>query len=406
MVIYGREMLLREMMIKYKQMDLTKLQLSELICKHAAKGNGLHDLMEIMLESMMVAERGEFLAENQGNKGNGYRPGSTYGQGRKLEFRIPRDRYGNFHPQILAILRDQEEECDRLAGVLYTKGLTQEQVGDVFDQIYGQHYSKSSISRMVECVRTQVNEWLERGLEDYYPVVFVDCVHIKIHRKRSVATEAFYVALAVTEEGTREVLGIFNMPQESATGWGEIFNRLKDRGVRRIGLMVADGIKGLDTVIGEKFPGTPLQRCVTHLKRNMFAKVRHGDKAALAADMRDIFRTGQRDYTVEMAWVKWQEMCDHWGKDYRSIKLLRNNPDYKAYLTYLNYAPEIQAMIYTTNWIERLNRDFRRVTRMRTAMPNEESVLTLIGSVAMEHKAFDRVLPNITCDKILFPDFG
>lgn len=385
-------------------MDLTKLQLSELMCKHAAKGNGLHDLMEIMLESMMVAERGEFLADNPGNKGNGYRPGSAYGQGRKLEFRIPRDRYGNFHPQILAILRDQEEECDRLAGVLYTKGLTQEQVGDVFDQIYGQHYSKSSISRMVECVRTQVTQWLERGLEAYYPVVFVDCVHIKIHRKRSVASEAFYVALAVTEEGTREVLGIFNMPQESATGWSDIFDKLKDRGVQRIGLMVADGIKGLDTVIGEKFPGTPLQRCVTHLKRNMFAKVRHGDKAALAADLRDIFRTGQRDYTVEMAWTKWQKMCDRWGKDYRAIKLLRSNPDYKAYLTYLNYAPEIQAMIYTTNWIERLNRDFRRVTRMRTAMPNEDSVLTLMGSVAMDHKAFDRALPNITVDKTLFPD--
>ena len=385
-------------------MDLTKLQLSELICKHAEKKNGLHDLMEIMIESMMVAERGEFLADNPGNKGNGYRPGSTYGQGRKLEFRIPRDRYGNFHPRILAILRDQEEECDRLAGVLYTKGLTQEQVGDVFDQIYGRHYSKASISRMVECVRTQVNEWLERGLEEYYPVVFVDCVHIKIHRKRSVATEAFYVALAVTEEGTREVLGIFNMPQESATGWGDIFDRMKDRGLQRIGLIVADGIKGLDTVIGEKFPGTPLQRCVTHLKRNMFAKVRHGDKAALAADLRDVFRTGQRDYTVEMAWTKWQQMCDRWGKDYRAIKLLRNNADYKAYLTYLNYAPEIQSMIYTTNWIERLNRDFRRVTRMRTAMPNEDSVLTLMGSLAMDHKPFDRILPNITVDRTLFPD--
>ena len=111
---------------------------------------------------------------------------------------------------------------------------------------------------MVECVRTQVNEWLERGLEEYYPVVFVDCVHIKIHRKRSVASETFYVALAVTEEGTREVLGIVNMPQESATGWGEILDRMKDRGLQRVGLMVVDGIKGLDTVIGQKFPGTPL----------------------------------------------------------------------------------------------------------------------------------------------------
>lgn len=257
---------------------------------------------------------------------------------------------------------------------------------------------------MVECVRIQVNEWLERGLEEYYPVVFVDCVHIKIHRKRSVASEAFYVALAVTEEGTREVIYIGNMPVESATGWGEIFEALKDRGLKRIGLMVADGIKGLDGVIGEKFPGTPLQRCVIHLKRNMFAKVRHGDKAALAADLRDIFRTGQRDYTMETAWSKWQDMCGRWGKDYLSIKRLRDNSDYKAYLTYLNYAPEIQGMVYTTNWIERLNRDFRRVTRMRTAMPNEESVLALMGSVAMDHKAFDRALPNITVDKKLFPD--
>lgn len=385
-------------------MLLTKEQISEQMRKHAEKKNGFHDLMEIMLESMMFAERGAFLSENPGNKGNGYRPGHSYGQGKRLEFRIPRDRYGNFHPRILAILRDQEEECDRLAGVLYTKGLTQDQVSDVFDQIYGEHYSKSSISRMVECVRIQVNEWLERGLEEYYPVVFVDCVHIKIHRKRSVASEAFYVALAVTEEGTREVIYIGNMPVESATGWGEIFEALKDRGLKRVGLMVADGIKGLDGVIGEKFPGTPLQRCVTHLKRNMFARVRHGDKAALAADLRDIFRTGQRDYAVETAWSKWQDMCERWGKDYLSIKRLRDNSDYKAYLTYLNYAPEIQGMIYTTNWIERLNRDFRRVTRMRTAMPNEESVLALMGSVAMDHKAFDRALPNINVDKKLFPD--
>lgn len=385
-------------------MLLTKEQISEQMRKHAEKKNGLHDLMEIMLESMMVAERSEFLADNPGNKSNGYRPGKSYGQGKRLEFRIPRDRYGNFHPQILAILRDQEEECDRLAGVLYTKGLTQEQVSDVFDRIYGGHYSKSSISRMVECVRAQVSKWLERGLEEYYPVVFVDCVHIKIHRKRSVASEAFHVALAVIGEGTREVIHIGNMPVESATGWGEIFDTLKTRGLQRVGLMVADGIKGLETVLGEKFSGTPLQRCVTHLKRNMLAKVRHGDKAALAADLRDIFRTGQRDYTVETAWTKWQDMCERWGKDYRSIRLLRDHADYKAYMTYLNYAPEIQAMIYTTNWIERLNRDFRRVTRMRTAMPNEESVLTLMGSVVMDHKAFDRALPNITADKKLFPD--
>ena len=385
-------------------MNFTKEQISELMRKHAQKKNGLHDILEIMIESMMVAERGEFLSENHGDKGNGFRPGHTYGHGRRLEFRIPRDRYGNFHPQILALLRNQEDDCERLAGSLYTKGLTQEQVSEVFEEFYGDHYSKASISRMLEYVRKDVGEWLERSLEEYYPVVFVDCIHIKIHRKCAVACEAFYVALAVTEEGKREVLGVFNIPEESATGWGDIFDKLKERGVRRVGLMVADGIKGLDKVIGKKFPSTPLQRCVTHLKRNMFAKVRHSDKAALAADLRDIFRTGQPDYTLQTAWAKWQDMCDRWGKDYRAIKLLRNNEEYKLYMTYLNYDPRIQAMIYTTNWIERLNRDFRRVIKMRTAMPNEEAVITLMGSVAMDHKPFYRQLPNITMDKDLFPD--
>ena len=123
-----------------------------------------------------------------GDKGNGFRMGHIYGQGRTLTFRIPHDRYGNFHPRILAVLRSQEEECERLAGTLYSKGLTQEQVGDVFNDIYGEHYSKASISRMLEYLRKDVQEWLNRSLEAYYPVLFIDCVHIKIHRKRSVDT--------------------------------------------------------------------------------------------------------------------------------------------------------------------------------------------------------------------------
>ena len=382
----------------------TKEQLSEVMCKHAEKENGLHDLMEIMLESLMVAERGEFLREQSDhNKGNGYRFGHSYGHGKKLEFRIPRDRFGNFHPKILAILRDQEEECEKLAGSLYTKGLTQSQVGQVFDEIYGEHYSKSSISRMIGFVRQEVSQWLERGLDAYYPVVFVDCVHIKVFRKKKAATEAFYVILGVTEEGTREVLGIYNSPVESATGWGYMFDDLHERGVECIGLMVADGLSGLDKVIGEKFPGTAFQRCTTHLKRNMLARVRHGDKKQLADDMREVFRTGDKNYTIEMGIQAWKDMCLKWGKAYLSIRRLAENEDIGFYFTYLNYVPQIQSMIYTTNWIERLQKDFRRVTRMRGAMPDEGSVIVLMGRTAMDKESYHRVIPRIREDKTLFP---
>lgn len=385
-------------------MDFTKEQLSDVFVKHLERERGLQELMELMIESMMLAERRDFLDARPGNMGNGFRQGKSYGQGRILEFRIPRDRYGNFHPTILALLRDQEVECEQLASSLYCKGLTQSQVGDVFEEVYGRHYSKASISRMIEYLRADVEVWLTRPLEDYYPVIFVDAIYIKVHRKRSVETEAFYVLMGVKEDKTREVLGIFNRPTESATGWGEMFLALQERGVKKIGLLVADGIKALEDALAKAFPGTPLQKCVTHLKRNMLSRVRHGDKGELANDLREVFRTGDRSYTSELAWQAWQSLCAKWGKDYRSIKRMGHDPFYKYYFTYLNYHPKIQAMIYTTNWIERLQRDFRRVLRMRSAMPNEESVIVLMSKTAMDKTAYHRALPAMDLDRKLFPE--
>ena len=387
-------------------MDFTKEQLSDVFIKHLDREKGLQELMEIMIESMMRSERRDFLDANPDNKGNGYSQGKSYGQGRVLEFRIPRDRYGNFHPTILALLRDQEVECEQLASSLYCKGLTQSQVGEVFGEVYGQHYSKSSISRMIEYLRADVEQWLNRSLESYYPVVFVDAIHIKIHRKRSVESEAFYVVMGIKEDKTREVLGIFNRPSESATGWGEMFEALQTRGVKGIGLLVADGIRYLEDALARYYPETPLQKCVTHLKRNLLNRVRHGDKGELANDLREVFRTGDRSYTPALAWQAWVSLCAKWGKDYRSIKRMANDPVYKYYFTYLNYHPRVQAMIYTTNWIERLQRDFRRVLRMRGAMPNEESVIVLMAKTAMDKTAYHRALPAVDLDKKLFPDEG
>ena len=384
-------------------MLLSKEQLSSVIAKHSERENGLHDLMEIMFESMMVAERREFLDHAAGNKGNGFRLGRSFGQGRVLEFRIPRDRYGNFHPKILALLRDQELECERLAGSLYCRGLTQSQVSEIFGEIYGEHYSKASISRMIDYLRSDVSEWLNRSLKSYYPIVLVDAIHVKIHRKRSVSTEAFYVVLGVKEDKKREVLGIYSRPTESATGWEDFFRDLKQRGVERIGLLVSDGLTGLEVALSTVYPTTSLQRCVTHLKRNMLSKVRHGDKMELAEDLRDVFRTGQKDYTLEEAWQKWTTLCTKWGKDYRSIQRMSQEIGYKYYLTYLQCHHEIQSMIYTTNWIERLNKDFRRVLKMRGAMLNEELVLVLMGKVAMDKSAYNRELPGIDKDETLFP---
>lgn len=280
-------------------MNFTKEQLSKPICKHSEKENSLHGLMEIMLESLIVSERREYLHEENtaGNKCNSYRPGHTYGHGHILTFRISSDRYGNFHPHILVILRDQEEECERLAGTLYTKGLTQEQVGEVFNDIYGKHYSKANISRMLDYLCKDVTDWLEHSLENYSPVVFIDCIHIKVHGKRSVNTEALYIVLAVKENKTKEVLGIFNKPTENALDWCEMLHDLYQRGVGKIGLTCSYGLKGIKDVISKVFPG----KCTTNLKRNILSDVHNENKGDVAEDLKHIFRTGDRNYTVEQA---------------------------------------------------------------------------------------------------------
>ncbi len=160
--------------------------------------------------------------------------------------------------------------------------------------------------------------------------------------------------------------------------------------------MCADGLKGLEDAISAVFPGTSLQRCATHLKRNLPGCVRNGNKGELAGNLRLVFRTGDCNYTVERAWEQWQTLCEKWGQDYRSFRRRAENLTYKAYFTYLNYEARIQSMLYTTNWSERLQKDFRRVTRMRGTMPNEESVLLLMGKTAMDKKSYLRPVPRLT----------
>ncbi|HEY0667873.1 MAG TPA: IS256 family transposase [Sphingobacteriaceae bacterium] len=382
-------------------MELTKLQVRQIVTTHLLKENGFNDVMEIMLEAMMKAERSLFLEGSKDNKANGFRPGKAYGNSRILEFRVPRDRRGEFQPLILTMLRNQEEESARLIGSMYAKGLTTLQVSEIFEEIYGKNYSKSSISRMLDNIREEVDQWIGRPLEKFYPVVLVDAIHVKVRNETNVSTQAFYVVVGVTPERHRDVLSIMQLPQESAKGWEQLFNELRDRGLERIGLMIADGLKSLDYALSSVFPGTPLQRCVTHLKRNVLAKVKTFDRIEIANDLREVFRTSDSSDTVQKGWDRWNAFCEKWSHKYRFIKDMRDNIDYRDYFTYLAYDYRIRGMIYTTNWIERLQRDFRRVLRVRCSMPGE-SVITLMGKVSIEKKSYKRAIPKLNYDKSLF----
>ncbi|MCX7745218.1 MAG: transposase, partial [Flavobacteriales bacterium] len=174
-----------------------------------------------------------------------------------------------------------------------------------------------------------------------------------------------------------------------------VFEELKRRGVEEVGMIVSDGLSGIEDVVGLHFPHAQLQLCVVHLQRNVLKQVRPKDREAVAADFRQVFRTQDSSYTQEQAKEAWWQFTEKWGRYYAGIKRMQNKARMEWYFTYLAYDYRIQNMLYSTNWIERLNRDYKRVTRMRGALPNPQATILLLGHVAMTRKAYERKVPKL-----------
>jgi transposase-like protein len=366
-------------------LKLNKNQLQSIINLELEKENGLNDLFTMMLNGLMLSERKVFLEnkEDPQNKGNGYRTITRSGIGSKLSLSIPRDRLGVFKPVILGLLDEQEEQVKSLCFELYGKGLTTRQIEQVVANIYGSSYSKSNISRITTDFSALVQAWLSRELDSYYPVIYIDAIHIKVRRDR-VASEAFYVLLGLKEDLTREVLGIVNIPQESASGWEEVLNEIKARGVNKVGLFVFDDLTALDSVIGKVFASGLQQKCTLHFQRNLLKHIRVTDRKEFARALAEVFDPDNAHYTVPQAISKLKQLLSQWSKKYPKLKSTMERKDLDSIFTYLQFDYRIRRMIYTTNWIERLNKSFRRTLNMRNALPTPEAAITLLGFVAME----------------------
>lgn len=390
-----------EQTLKETQIQFTKKQLQSIINLELEKENGLNDLFSMMVNGLMLSERKVFLENKEApnNKGNGYRQATRSGIGSKLSLSIPRDRLGVFKPVLLGLLDEKEEQVKNLCFELYGKGLTTRQIEEVIDNIYGSSYSKSSVSRITTDFSAMVDAWLNRSLDQYYPIIYIDAIHIKVRRDR-VATEAFYVLLGLKEDLTREVLSIVNIPQESATGWEEVLLGIKERGVGRVGLFVFDDLTGLDSVIGKVFSNSMHQKCILHFQRNLIKHIRVVDRKLFAKELSSVFDPDNAQYTARQAISRLKEVLDKWGKNYPKLQATANRTDLDSIFTYLQFDYRIRRMIYTTNWIERLNKSFRRTLNMRNALPTPKAAITLLGFVAMEmgEKTYSYPITNFQFD--------
>ena len=381
-------------------MEFTPEQITELISEITNGEQGFQGLVKQGLESLMHSERAVHNAAHN-DVSNGYRDRRVCYDRKVFELRVPRSRNSNFYPMLLGVLKDQEEEAQKLVGSLYCSGLTTEQVGKIYEQFYGKHYSKSQVSRLLNTAREDVNAWLGRKLEKRYPILYIDATYVLTRRDESVSNEAYYTVLGVKEDRTREVLTVVNFPTESATNWKDVFEGLKERGVAVVDLLVCDGLSGIENTLADTFPQADLQLCTVHLKRNIVNKVKPGDKKQVMEELKQICSPDQWDITPEKAFGVFKEFIQRWQKSYPPLKRYQHDR-YRFYFTYFKYEREIRGMIYTTNWIERLNRDYKRVINMRGAMPNPQAVILLMGTVAQNADIYKYPIYNFLESRLFY----
>jgi transposase-like protein len=379
-------------------MEFTHEQISEIISSITSGKEGLQGLVKMGMESLMKSER-DIHNEQTTDVSNGFRDRRICHNGKMFEIKVPRSRENNFYPMLLGVLKDQEAEVQRLICSLYSQGLTTSQVGKISEEFYGKHYSKGQVSRLLNGAREDVGLWLKRGLEYRYPIIYIDATYVLTRRDSSVSNEAYYTVLGVREDRTREVLDIVNFPTESSTNWKDVFDNLKERGLSFVDLVVCDGLSGIENSITACFPMADIQLCTVHLKRNIVNKVKPRDKREVSDDLKKIFFPDQFDITCDLAYERFMAFINKWQGSYPALKRYKHER-YRLYFTYFKYERAIRGMIYTTNWIERLNRDYKRVLNMRGAMPNPESVILLMGNVAQNRDVHKYPIYNFLESKL------
>jgi putative transposase len=344
-------------------------------------GGVLAQLTKRLVERALSAELTEHLGyephqEPPGGTGN-TRNGST---GKTLateqgpvEVRTPRDRRGTFEPKIVRKGQRRFEGFDDKILALYSRGLSTRDIEAHLAEIYGVKVGRDLISRVTDAVMDDVREWQQRPLDDVYPVVFLDALVLKIREGGTVQRRACYLALGVTVEGERDVLGMWFQETEGAKFWMQVLRELKQRGLADILLCCVDGLKGFPEAIEAIYPHTVVQTCVVHLIRHSLKYVPRREREHVARDLKPIYTAVDAD----AAQAALEAFDEKWGARFPVITQAWLNA-WEYVTPFLAFPPELRRVVYTTNAIEALNRQLRKAIKTKGHFPNEEAARKLI----------------------------
>lgn len=345
----------------------------------------------VTLEGLMLLEREEYLKS--------HKEGQDYGNGsylrsfkslrtNSLQISIPRSRSGKFKPMLIDLINQQREQVNDLSLLLYRKGLSTRDVSDVMAEFFGESISRETINNLAESFNEVRMSWESRQLDAYYKAIVCDALFTSLKRGSSYSKEAVYIIYGVKDDNTRELLLLEVNPTEGSSTWGEYLNKLRIRGVEEIDLIIADGLPGFADAAKRYYPSADIQRCVVHLQRNLLNKIRPRDKEAFAHDLKNAFNNFDKDSSKEEALEKLKRMAKNWEKSYGSVVSRLTDEEYIIdYLTYIEYPVEVRRMIYTTNSIENLNRQIRKVTKTKVTFDKESNLLDLVFMVIKDFEA-------------------
>jgi putative transposase len=344
-------------------------------------GGVLAQLTKRLVERAMSAELTEHLGyephqEPPGGTGN-TRNGSTAKtlatEHGPVEVRTPRDRQGRFEPQIVRKGQRRFEGFDDKILALYSRGLSTRDIEAHLAEIYGVKVGRDLISRVTDAVMDDVREWQQRPLDDVYPVLFLDALVLKVREGGTVQRRACYLALGVTVDGERDVLGMWFQEAEGAKFWMQVLNELKQRGVADILLCCVDGLKGFPEAIEAIFPNTVVQTCIVHLIRHSLRYVPRREREQVARELKPIYTAVDAD----AAQAALEAFDDKWGARFPVITQAWLNA-WEYVTPFLAFPPELRRVVYTTNAIEALNRQLRKAIKTKGHFPNEEAARKLI----------------------------
>jgi transposase-like protein len=347
------------------------------------EGGLLARLTKVVVESALEAEMDDHLGygkhdpagRNGGNSRNGTRPKTVLTEAGPVEIEVPRDRESSFEPVMVAKRQRRLSGIDDLVISLSAKGLTHGEISAHLAEIYGAQVSKQTITAITEKVMEGMTAWQNRPLDAVYPVIFIDCVNVKI-REGTVANRPIYVALAVTVEGKRDILGLWageHGDGEGAKYWIRVLSEIKNRGTRDCLIVVCDGLKGLPEAIAAVWPQTIVQTCIVHLLRNSFKYASKKDWAAIAKDLKPVYTAVSESAALDA----FAEFSGKWERKYPAIIRLWTGA-WAEFVPFLQFDTEIRTIICTTNAIESINARIRRAVNARGHFPTEAAALKCV----------------------------